>query len=57
MSKSKYKIYQVVADFCSVNEEYYNYRDAFAKYQRQEIPKTMYGIDEQGSVSVIFSKG
>jgi hypothetical protein len=57
MSKSKYKIYQVVAEFGSVNEEYYNYRDAFAKYQRQEIPKTMYGIDEQGSVSVIFSKG
>ena len=53
---AKYKIYQLVADFGEVNEEYNNYKEAFSKYQRQETPKTLYGINEQGDISVIFSK-
>lgn len=57
MSKNKYEVYEVLADFGQVNETYYSYREAFSKYQRQDTPKTMYGIDEQGGVHVIFSKG
>lgn len=53
----KYNLYQLVANFGETNEESENYRDAFSKYQREETPKTLYGIDEQGNVSVIMSKG
>lgn len=57
MKVKKYISYRLVADFGEVNEEYYNYREAFANYQRKETPKTLYGTDEQGEISVIFSKG
>ena len=57
MEKKKYAYYQLVADFGEVNEQYENYRDAFVKYNKTEVPKTLYGFDEQGSPSVIFSKG
>lgn len=53
----KYNIYQLKANFGEVDEEYYNYRDAFRKYQRINVPKTLYGITNQGEVNVIFSKG
>lgn len=57
MAHRKYVNYQLNADFGQVFEESENYRDIFQKYQRQESPKTLYGITEQGDVNVIFSKG
>ena len=57
MSKRKYSYFTVVADFGTVDEQYEDYNEAFCKYQRQDAPKTMYGHDEQGSISVIFSEG
>ena len=53
----KYVLYRLVADFGEVNEESENYREMFSKYHRQDAPKTLYGINEQGDVSVIMSKG
>lgn len=53
---SKYKVFRLVADYGEVNEEFYNYREAFRKYQRTCTPKTLYGTNEQGEISVIFSK-
>ncbi len=57
MAKRKYSIYQVHADFGELYEETQSYRDAFRTYQKASIPKTMYGITEQGDVTVIFSQG
>ena len=57
MAKKKYVRYTVIADFGTVNYQTESYRDAFSKYQRTAIPKTMYGFDEQDNVSVIFSRG
>ena len=57
MAKRKYVRYTVVADFGTVNYQTESYRDAFSKYQRTDVPKTMYGFDEQDSVDVIFSRG
>ncbi len=56
MKKRKYVLYQLVADYGEVNEEYKSYSEAFAKYQRQDAPKTLYGVDEQWGISVILSK-
>jgi len=53
----KYVIYGLIAEYGEVNEEFYNYREAFKKYQKSDIPKTLYGINEQGDVSVIYSRG
>lgn len=55
MSKRKYQIYQVVADYGTVNEETNSYREAFKLYHKTSNPKTMYGIDDMGAVSVIAS--
>ena len=57
MAKRKYSIYQVHADFGEFFSETNSYREAFTEYQKKEAPKTMYGITEQGEVSVILSKG
>ena len=57
MAKRKYSIYQVHADFGELYEETQSYREAFRTYQKASIPKTMYGITEQGDVTVIFSQG
>ena len=57
MAKRKFQVYQLNADFGEVFEESEDYRYIFAKYQRQETPKTLYGITEQGDVEVIFSRG
>ena len=46
----------MVADFGQVDEESENCREMFSKYQRQESPKTLYGITAQGDVEVIFQK-
>lgn len=53
----KYAIYSLVAHFGEVNEEFETYQDAVSAYGKASAPKTLYGEDEQGSVSVIFSKG
>ncbi len=45
--KRKYQLYRVLADDGEVNEEYQTYKEAFSKYQRQDAPKTMYGITER----------
>lgn len=50
----KYDIYQVVSE--TETREFYNYREAFSKYQRTEESATLYGIAEQGDMSVILSK-
>ena len=57
MAKKKYVRYTVMADFGTVDYQTDSYKDAFSKYQRAAIPKTMYGFDEQDNVSVIFSRG
>lgn len=57
MVNRKYSIYQVNAEYGELFEETQSYRDAFRTYQRESTPKTMYGITEQGDVTVIFSKG
>lgn len=49
----KYEIYQVANDFDV--RDYNNYRDALKEYARQETA-TLYGIDYQGDINVIFSK-
>ena len=56
MAKRKYNVYQLHADYGEVNEEYYNYREAFRRYQSINSPKTLYGITEQGDIEVIMSK-
>ena len=55
MSKRKYTIYQAIND-SGTNEQTENYQEAFGIYQRSDAPATMYGIDEQGEMSVILSK-
>lgn len=54
MSKRKYTIYQVINDSGTKQTE--DYQEAFGIYQRSDAPATMYGIDEQGEMSVILSK-
>lgn len=53
----KYVIYQLVAEYGEVNENFEDYSEAFRKYQRQDEPKTLYGYNEEGEPSVIFSNG
>jgi hypothetical protein len=57
MSKRKYSYFILNANFCEVNETIEKYSDAFRRYQTVETPKTLYGVDEQGSISVVFSRG
>lgn len=51
----KYNIYQLQAGN-GVFIESNNYREIFASYQRADVPKTLYGITEQGDIEVIMSK-
>ena len=58
MANRKYVRYSLVADFGQVNEQYENYREAYRSYcqeRRHNNPATLYGFNEQGDVSVIFS--
>jgi hypothetical protein len=57
MVKRKYSYFILNANFCEVNETIEKYSDAFRRYQTVETPKTLYGVDEQGSISVVFSRG
>ena len=56
MSKRKYSYYILNASFGEVDETIESYRDAFSSYHSVESPKTLYGVDELGSVDVIFSQ-
>lgn len=53
---AKYERFSLVAEYGEINECFYSYREAFSAYQRCDEPKTLYGFDEQGEPSVIFSK-
>jgi len=57
MAKRKYVRYTLEADFGNIQEQFENYSEAFTRYQLTESPKTLYAFDEQGDISVIFSKG
>lgn len=60
MAKRKYTIYQLNAEYGEVNEEFYSYKEAYSAYckeRRYKHPATLYGIDEEGHVSVIKSNG
>ena len=57
MAKRKYVRYTLEADFGNIQEQFESYREAFTRYQLSESPKTLYAFDEQGDISVIFSKG
>lgn len=54
--KRKYQLYRVLADDGEVNEEYQIYKEAFSKYQRQDAPKTMYGITKQGNIEMVLAQ-
>ena len=56
MEKPKYVRFSLVGDYGVTNEEYERYLDAFMAYQRCDSPKTLYGVDEQGDMTVIMSR-
>lgn len=51
----KYERYQTIVDGDDT-QEFEKYWDALSHYKRGEVPKTLYGIDEQGDYSVIFAE-
>jgi len=59
MYQKKYVRFNLVADMGQVNEDFENYREAYRNYCRQarlNHPATLYGISEEGEVSVIKSR-
>ena len=50
----KYDYYQLAKE-CGVNN-YEQYRDAFAAYQRTNVKATLYGVDFQGDFTCIMAK-
>jgi hypothetical protein len=56
MANRKYVRYTLVSEYGNIQEEFEVYRDALTRYQVTESPKTLWGIAEQGDMSVIFSK-
>lgn len=60
MAKSKkYESYNLVADFGQMNEDFWNYKDAYATYctqARYGHAATLYGRDHMGGVHVIWSR-
>ena len=56
MSKRKYVYFILMADFGKIDETFWSYKEAFTKYSHCEKPKTLYGVDDNGKPSVIFSK-
>lgn len=56
----KYVSYNLIADYGQVNEDFYNYRDAYSAYctqARYGHAATLYGRDEMGNIHVIWSRG
>ena len=54
MKIKKYTIYHLITE--TDGEHYYDYKRAFSAYQNYEGSATLYGIDNQGSIHIIFSK-
>ena len=52
----KYEYFNLVAECGAVDETFEKYSDAFTAYQKIDAPKTLYGIDVEGGMNVIFSK-
>lgn len=52
----KYDYFNLVAECGAVDETFEKYSDAFTAYQKSDAPKTLYGIDVEDGMSVIFSK-
>lgn len=52
----KYDYFNLVAECGAVDETFDKYSDAFTAYQKSDAPKTLYGIDVECCMSVIFSK-
>ena len=52
----KYDYFNLVAEGGAVDETFETYSDAFTAYQKSDAPKTLYGIDVECGMSVIFSK-
>lgn len=56
MAKRKYQLYLLTANYGEVQEQYCEYQDAFRRYHIAEGPATLYGVNEQGDISVIMSR-
>lgn len=56
MKSRKYVYYILMADFGEIDEVYWSYREACSKFGHCDEPKTLYGVDDNGKPSVIFSK-
>ena len=52
----KYDYFNLVAECGAVDETFEKYSDAFTAYQKRDAPKTLYGIDVECGISVIFIK-
>lgn len=52
----KYDYFNLVAECGAVDETFEKYSDAFTAYQKGDAPKTLYGIDVECGMRVIFSK-
>lgn len=52
----KYDYFNLVSECGAVDETFEKYSDAFTAYQKSDSPKTLYGIDVECGMSVIFSK-
>ena len=51
----KYERYQSIVDGDDT-QEFEKYWDALSHYKRGDAPKTLFGVDEQGEYSVIFTE-
>lgn len=54
MSKKKYEKYEVATDMGE--HTIYDYHEALSVFRRYDGSATLYGINEMGDYSVIFSK-
>lgn len=52
----KYIIYQLHANYGELQQEFYNYREAFKRYHQVKKPKTLFGFTDDGKINVILSK-
>lgn len=54
MRTKKYTIYHLITE--TDGEHYYDYKRAFSAYKNYEGSATLYGINAEGNISIIFSK-
>ncbi len=55
MDNRKYESYKLALEYDD-ERTYKNYRNAFKAFMRYDWSATLYGVNEQGDVEVIFSK-